>query len=48
MNKIQIFFSKLFAMIILKNEIVATIVYNIMLQITDFDKKMKNKLNKDI
>jgi hypothetical protein len=47
-NKIEIFFSKMFSTIILKNEIVSTILYNIMLQISDFDIKIKNRINKDI
>jgi hypothetical protein len=48
LEQIQIYFTKLFTSIILKNEIVATIIYNISLQISDFDVKMKQKLNKDI
>jgi hypothetical protein len=47
-TKIEIFFSKLFPTIILKNEIVGTILKFVMLQFKEFDEKIKNKLNTDI
>jgi hypothetical protein len=47
-TKIEIFFSKLFPLIILKNEIVGTIVNVIMRQLKEYDQKIKNKLNTDI
>jgi hypothetical protein len=47
-TKIEIFFAKLFPLIILKNEIVGTIVNVIMRQLKEYDQKIKNKLNTDI
>lgn len=48
MNRIEIFFSKLFPNIILKNEIVSTILYNVNILLVEFKKKIDYKLNTDI
>lgn len=48
MNKFEVFFSKLFPNIILKNEIVATILYNINNLMVKFKEKIDYKLNTDI
>ena len=47
-NRIQIYFSKLFSNIILKNRIVATVLYTISGQLAEFKKKMNITLNQDI
>jgi hypothetical protein len=48
MNKIEIFFSKLFANYILKNEIVATILYVVSKNMVEFKTKIDKTLNTDI
>lgn len=48
MDKFGIFFSKLFSSIILDNEIVATVLYRISLQLSEFKSKIDNTLNTDI
>lgn len=47
-SKIGIFFSKLFSSIILENEIVSTILYNVSKQLSQFKTKIDNTLNTDI
>jgi len=47
-SNIEIFFASLFPKIILKNEIIATIVYNISLRLTSIKKKIDNTTNTDI
>lgn len=47
-EKIEIYFSKLFSNVILKNKIVSTILYNISQQIKEFDEKIKLTINEDI
>jgi hypothetical protein len=47
-SNIEIFFSKLFSPIILKNLIVSTILYNISKQLAQFKIKIDNTLNNDI
>ena len=48
MDKITIFFSKLFSNIILQNKIVATVLYNISKQLVVFKNKLDVQLNNDI
>ena len=47
-SNIEIFFSKLFSSIILKNRIVATIIYNIGLKLKEFKSKADIQVNEDI
>lgn len=47
-EKIEIYFSKLFSNVILKNKIVSTILYTISQQIKEFDEKIKLTINEDI
>jgi len=47
-NKVEIFFSKLFPIKILENEIVSTILYRVSQQFSQFKTKMNNILNNDI
>ena len=47
-EKIEIYFSKLFSNVILKNKIVSTILYIISQQIKEFDEKIKLTINEDI
>ncbi len=47
-SKIEIFFSGLISRIILRNTIVATIIYNLGLLLTKTKSKIDNTLNTDI
>lgn len=47
-EKIEIYFSKLFSNVILKNKIVCTILYTLSQQLKEFDIKIKNTINEDI
>lgn len=48
MKSIKIFFTNLFPSIILNNDIIATIVYNLSNVIADFQDKINKQLNTDI
>ena len=48
MEKIQIFFAKLFANKILENEVVATVVYVISQKLVEFKTKINNTININI
>lgn len=48
LSNIEIFFSKLFSQVILKNTIVATIIYIIGLKLKDFKSKADIIVNEDI
>jgi len=48
MDKIVIFFSKMFSNVILQNKIVATVLYNISNQLVVFKNKLDIQLNNDI
>jgi hypothetical protein len=48
MNKIQLFFSRLFPNIILKNRIVATIVYNTGIRLSQMKHELDTITNTDI
>lgn len=47
-TKVEIYFSQLFSKVILKNSIVATILYTVLKKIIVFKTKMENTLNNDI
>ena len=47
-TKIEIFFSNLFSPIILKNKIVATVLYKLSLQIKEINNKIDLIINDDI
>lgn len=47
-SKVEIFFSKLFANVILNNKIVSTVLYTLSQQLKEFDKRLDIKLNEDI
>ena len=47
-SKIEIFFTGLFPTIVLKNTIVATIIYNIGLKLNVFKTEIDNTINTDI
>lgn len=47
-SKIEIFFSGLISKIILRNPIVATIIYNLGILLTETKTKIDNTLNTDI
>lgn len=47
-TKIEIYFSKLFANVILKNKIVSTVLYNVSQQIKEFNRKLDIVTNEDI
>lgn len=48
LTNLQIFFHNLFPAIILENKIVATIIYNLGIEISNFKDTMDNTLNHDI
>jgi hypothetical protein len=48
MTKIEAFFSKFFSNIILKNKVVATVLYTIQQQIKTYKTTFDNNLNTDI
>jgi hypothetical protein len=47
-SKIRIFFSKLFSNIILKNQIVATVLYIVATKVQEYKEKQDFVLNEDI
>lgn len=47
-SKIAIFFSKLFSTLILKNELVSTVLYSIVLQLEAFKEQLDADTNEDI